>query len=467
MISKHPDRSHLPRGFRPLSVVLTLALVLQQLLLPIFGTSLAMAAGGSYSLNFTAADPKINNAPYVPTYAKVPPSQKACLTPSGSAGRAASPLADAVFGSPRDSVESLAPSDMALGQIVPFEVKVSVSGSTAPENGTIQFSPYWLAKTTSGANFGYEPSYGVYCAFVDSADAASVDPAANAKVDSFGYSIAETGTNDEQIQGTIQVSGLDSGDTVIVEIWVVLKNSIPVGSTGNVQSGLLSAGTVVNGAISSTINTGNQTVPLLRVQEFFSSKADLSVTKGDGQSDPATPGGTIQYQITVVNRSTTTYANGIVVTDQLDPNTSYLSASGASCLPSGSVITCTVGSLAPGATQTILLTVNVASNAPTGSTVQDAVSCTVGAAGVDLCNRVSLSAITTDDNSANNSDSEPTNVQVVNHPPVASNDSATTPEDTAVTIPVLSNDTDVDGKRQRHGDRHHHREQRPADDHGD
>src|SRR5262249_59279609 len=33
----------------------------------------------------------------------------------------------------------------------------------------------------------------------------------------------------------------------------------------------------------------------------------------------------------------------------------------------------------------------------------------------------------------------------VNDPPVAVNDVATTPEDTAVSIPVLANDSDVDG----------------------
>src|SRR5262249_45611558 len=36
-------------------------------------------------------------------------------------------------------------------------------------------------------------------------------------------------------------------------------------------------------------------------------------------------------------------------------------------------------------------------------------------------------------------------VTPVNDPPVAANDTAATPEDTAVTIPVLANDSDVDG----------------------
>jgi hypothetical protein len=164
------------------------------------------AAGGAYTLNWTAADPKVNNAPYLPTYNKVPPAALACPMPSGSTGRAADPLANAVFGNPKDSVESLAPANMALGQIVPFEVKISVSGSTAPENGVIRFTPYWLTKTTSGGDFGYDPSYRVYCAFVDTADTASIDPGANAKVDSYTTTIANNGTWQEKIPGTIQVS---------------------------------------------------------------------------------------------------------------------------------------------------------------------------------------------------------------------------------------------------------------------
>jgi hypothetical protein len=36
-------------------------------------------------------------------------------------------------------------------------------------------------------------------------------------------------------------------------------------------------------------------------------------------------------------------------------------------------------------------------------------------------------------------------VTAVNDPPVAQPDTAATPEDTAVTIPVLANDSDVDG----------------------
>ncbi len=104
----------------------------------------AQAAGGAYTLKWYAADPALNNAPYLPTYAKLTPAFTPL--PSGTVGRQADPLANAVAYGPTssnlDAVTSLAPQDMALGQIVPYEMVITVSGSTAPENGNIQFHKY-------------------------------------------------------------------------------------------------------------------------------------------------------------------------------------------------------------------------------------------------------------------------------------------------------------------------------------
>ena len=100
------------------------------------------AAGGAYSIKFYAADATPNHAPYLPTYAKVKPAQRAPIT----SGRAADPIADAVAYGPTfsssnlDAVTSLAPEDLALGQIVPFEIEIKVDGDTAPENGVITFT---------------------------------------------------------------------------------------------------------------------------------------------------------------------------------------------------------------------------------------------------------------------------------------------------------------------------------------
>ena len=405
-----------PNGARPrtLSVVTRLLAVFAILIGILPAPQTAFAASGSYGVKWYAADPAVSRAPYLPTYVKQPPSSLACPGAglSGGAGRAADPLANAVaYASPAtsnnlDAVTSLAPKDLALGQIVPFEVEITVNGSTAPENGVISFTPYWLTKTTSGDDFGYDPAYKVYCAFVDTADPGTSDPGGNAKVASWTSTVANTGTNNEQIQGTINVAGLDNGDKVIVEIWVVLKSTIPAGSTGNVQTGLVSAQT----ATGDTINTGNQTVPLLRVREFFTSSADVSVTKSDSP-DPVALGGQLTYTIVATNNSADTIANGVVVTDKLDPNTTFVSGtwSGGVCTAASGTVTCNVGSLAQGQSATITIVVTVNNNAPTSGTVQTG-SCTVGAPGVDLCNTVSVSTITSDPNTANNSASAPTNV---------------------------------------------------------
>src|SRR5262245_23771140 len=108
-------------AFLPRSRRAVLALLAAQCgFLVLLGVSLAAASGRAYSVKWAAADPSPNSGAYAPTYAKIPPAQQACPTPSGSAGRAADPLPDAVYSAPsgaNDSVSSLTPKDMSLGQI--------------------------------------------------------------------------------------------------------------------------------------------------------------------------------------------------------------------------------------------------------------------------------------------------------------------------------------------------------------
>ena len=371
----------------------------------------AQASAGSYSLKWTAADPAVNKAPYLPTYAKLTPGELAC---PGIAGRYADPLKDAVaYASPFiptnfDAVASLAPQNMALGQIVPFEVEIKVSGSTSSENGIISFTGTWDTHTTSQGNFGYDPAYMVYCAFVDNADPGTIDPGNNARVEGFTTTLANPGNpSKEQIQGTFQISGLDDGDNVIVEIWVVLKPTITSDVTGNVQSSLESAQ-----AGSKKIGGGKQIVPLLRVGEFFSATADVSVTKTDSP-DPVTQGETLTYELIVRNNSPDTIANGIVVTDTLDPSTSFVSASGALYTTSGNTVTFNVGALGPGESLTLSIVTTVSGEAPTDIITGSAsVSGTPGPRPTtyDLCNDVSVTAITADPTLGNNTYYQPTNV---------------------------------------------------------
>ncbi|MCM0650005.1 SpaA isopeptide-forming pilin-related protein [Clostridium swellfunianum] len=365
-----------------------------------------LASSGAYSLTFSAADPSINNAPYIPTYKKLTPSAIQTLP----VGRAKDPLPNAVFGKPKDSVQSLAPADMALGTIVPFEVQIEVNGSTAPENGVIYFTPYWLTKVTNGGDFGYDPNYKVLAAFVDYGDAASYDPGENAKVESFSSSIVSPNTKDEQIQSTIKVSGLDNGDKVIVEIWLVLKSTISKDITGVVQSGMISAKTA-NG---DTINTGQETVPLNKVGDFYTATADVSIKKQDSP-DPIYSGDTLTYTIRATNNSADTVANGIIIKDTLDQNVTFVSATDGGTLD-GNIITWPAFYLDVGAYKEFIVTVTVNQNVPTSNyegTIPDnrGTASETRLAGVDISNIVKIdSMITVDSNLANNVWQEPTNV---------------------------------------------------------
>ncbi|MDD3246725.1 MAG: DUF11 domain-containing protein, partial [Methanosarcina sp.] len=368
----------------------------------------AAASGGSYTLKWYAADPAVNHAPYLPTYAKLTPASLAC---PGSAGRYADPLTDAVAYGPTssnlDAGTSLAPQDIALGQIVPYEMVITVTGSTAPENGSINFTTTFNTNTTSGGNFGFDPAYMVYCAFVDTADVGTTDPGNNAKVDSFTSTLIGSGSS-QQIQGTFNVSGLDNGDQVVVEIWVVLKSTIPTGTTGNVQTKLDSAQT----ATGDTINTGAQTVPLLKVKDFFTSNADISVVKTDNP-DPVIQGNSLTYNLVVRNNSPDTIANGIVVTDTLPTNTTFVSASGDTYIISGNTITFNVGSLSPG--QSVIITIVTTVSNTAWANNDTSTNPEPGTPGpqptlYDLLNFVSVTAITDDSNTTNNTYYQPTNV---------------------------------------------------------
>jgi len=195
----------------------------------------------SYTLNWYASDPALNSAPYLPTYHKFGPGGIAL--PTG--GRAADPLRNAVAYGPTagqlDALTSLGGEPFCLGQIVPFQAVIEISGGRGPENGRIEFTAAWATHTTSNDKFGYDKNYKVLCAFVDSADSGSIDPHFNAKVDSVSSSITNADTNDEKILGTVRVSGLDPGDRIVVEIWVALMAAQPAKVGGTIAADIILA----------------------------------------------------------------------------------------------------------------------------------------------------------------------------------------------------------------------------------
>jgi len=219
--------------------------------------------GGEFSIDSRAGDPT--------SYSTVFPITQSC--PGG--GRAAEPIPGAQHGT---GVNSLTPSTMVLGEIVPFEFRITVGGG-APADSSIELVATWDTVTTPSGDFGYDENYLVYCAFVDTADPSTSDPEGDA---SASVSSSLVGT---EIEGTFVVGGLDPGDVVIVEAWVVLDRRAPPGVSGNVQSRMSSARTLTPDE--STINVGAETVNLqpdenflraIMVQKLIASGSDQTQT---------------------------------------------------------------------------------------------------------------------------------------------------------------------------------------------
>jgi hypothetical protein len=199
----------------------------------------------SYSLKLYAADPSPDSGPYSPTYLKLSPTNLPCPDSARITGRAADPLRNAVAYGPTagqlDALTSMGGAPMCFGQVVPFEAVIDVSGGVGSEKGTIEFTVDWATYTTSNNRFGYDTNYMVYCAFVDTADPGLVDPNNNARVESYSSRVINAGTISEQIEGTFRVTGLDTGDRVVVEIWMVLDQAPSGNFGGTIAAGLISA----------------------------------------------------------------------------------------------------------------------------------------------------------------------------------------------------------------------------------
>ena len=218
------------------------------------------AVDSSYTLNWYASDPAPNSAPYLPTFQKFGPADIAI--PTG--GRAVDPLRNAVAYGPTasqlDALTSLGGEPFCLGQIVPFQAVIEASGGRGPENGRIEFTAAWATHTTSNDEFGYDKNYKVLCAFVDSADVGMTDPHFNAKVDSVTSYITNAGTIDEKIIGNVRVSGIDPGDRIVVEIWVVLMNSQPDHVGGTIAADIILANKLTSPV--TAISTGVKTISI-------------------------------------------------------------------------------------------------------------------------------------------------------------------------------------------------------------
>jgi VCBS repeat-containing protein len=151
--------------------------------------------------------------------------------------------------------------------------------------------------------------------------------------------------------------------------------------------------------------------------------ADVAVGKS-GPVGQVPPGANFSYTISVTNFGPST-ASSLSVTDGLPANLTFFNAS-PSATVSGSVVTwANLGNLAAGAITNLTLTVT----APLKGSAT---------------NVASAGSTTFDTNTVNNT-TPPVTTLVSNLPPVAVDDTASTAKNVAVTVPVLSNDSDPNG----------------------
>jgi uncharacterized repeat protein (TIGR01451 family) len=107
--------------------------------------------------------------------------------------------------------------------------------------------------------------------------------------------------------------------------------------------------------------------------------ADLSITKSDSP-DPVVAGSQLTYTITVTNNGPST-ADAVKVTDPLPAGTTYLSGVDGNgqticTLVQSATVSCDLGTIQPGTSATVFLTVKVAASVPSGTVLSNTASVT-------------------------------------------------------------------------------------------
>lgn len=152
--------------------------------------------------------------------------------------------------------------------------------------------------------------------------------------------------------GALAGGGAGATRTLTVQV----NNPVPAG-----------ASTIVNTATVSDDGTNGPDPATATDTDVLIAAPDLAITKDDGLTT-VTPGQSVTYALTVANVGNQG-ATGVVVTDTLPANVTFVSASDGGTLASG-VVTWNIGTLTGGGTTiTRTLTVQVNANATPGGTV--------------------------------------------------------------------------------------------------
>ncbi|MCG3209027.1 MAG: hypothetical protein FOGNACKC_02643 [Anaerolineae bacterium] len=397
----------------------------------------ALAAGGDFSIDFAAA------APFTYNHA----------TGGGAYN-------DGTIGKANDVVESLEGGDFACGDTVTYFTAITVGGDGDDDPQTIEIKLSFLANTTGqpgaahasvtnvAVNYGSVENGGGGGLGTFGADTGIVDDGGSTATlisQTFsppGSTVFGTPPNDaDRLTLTFKVDDLEDGETVIVRIDTALTCDPGSNPTGNLQGDLVSARVI--SPVVDTINAGNQTIPfkqigdlagagepLLVVNKTLAGADNVCFTQDDVDSMTVTAGDTVKYCYVVSNPGTADLFDVKVVDDN---GTSGSSADDFTVALSGLTNIDgqgDLGDLASGASATGEAQVTLS----IGGTVVNVAT----ASGNNGLSGGNYAVLTDADTATVIVEGQP------NRPPVAADDSATTPEDTPVSINVAANDSDPD-----------------------
>jgi uncharacterized repeat protein (TIGR01451 family) len=204
---------------------------------------------------------------------------------------------------------------------------------------------YAFSVTNNGPSAD-SPSYTITDTLPSGVTFVSTDPSSAATCSAVGQAVTCTG-------GAIGV-----GDPAQV---TTINVAISGSATGTINNSATVAPGVGTTDSNSSNNTGNDSVSV-------EPNADLSITKS--LTGTITAGDNATYTIVVGNAGPSNVSS-YTVTDTLDANLAYVSATGATCSAVGQAVTCTGGAITNGSQATITLTVSVEATASAGDSISN------------------------------------------------------------------------------------------------
>jgi uncharacterized repeat protein (TIGR01451 family) len=276
---------------------------------------------------------------------------------------------DRTVGDYKDITEQLEGGQFAFGDVISYLVQVTMEGTTVDSVQSAEFDFGFLAESTGqtgaaqvkilnvGVNYGDvengdnatglnpgKGQYGLDSGISDDKQGApNLDkngakgstailvPGSEKIVKPTTGEIVDAYTKDAELRGTIRVDDLEAGEKVILRIDVLLEGKPGTSPTGNLQGSLLAGRAYKADGTVDTINTGNQTIPFLKIGEIAGAgkplldlqktvTTDLTGADQTGVENLTVNGGTtVRYLYNVTNDGTMPLYDVNIVDDNGTP----------------------------------------------------------------------------------------------------------------------------------------------------